>query len=131
MQEKRVKGRKIRGREENIKDYIYKNIQIHPSIKSNKGQRAARIFLSSTFVDMHDERETIMRRVMVELDQYCYERQVSLTYIDMRWGMRERYILRKRVREQKAQKAHVRKRKREREREKEKEEINIILRDYG
>eukprot|EP00026_Physarum_polycephalum_P000355 Phypoly_transcript_00355.p1 GENE.Phypoly_transcript_00355~~Phypoly_transcript_00355.p1 ORF type:complete len:1640 (+),score=387.43 Phypoly_transcript_00355:131-5050(+) len=60
---------------------------IHPSIKSNKEQRAARIFLSSTFVDMHDERETIMRRVMVELDQYCYERQVSLTYIDMRWGI--------------------------------------------
>ena len=27
-----------------------------------------------------------MRRVMVGLDQYCYERQVALTYIDMRWG---------------------------------------------
>jgi nephrocystin-3 len=46
-----------------------------------------RVFLSSTFVDMHEEREVIMRRVMVELEKFCYDRGVSLTYIDMRWGM--------------------------------------------
>jgi hypothetical protein len=28
-----------------------------------------------------------MRHVMVELDAFCYNRGVALTYIDMRWGM--------------------------------------------
>jgi hypothetical protein len=35
---------------------------------------------------MHEEREVIMRKVMVELNQFCYDRGVCLTYIDMRWG---------------------------------------------
>eukprot|EP00026_Physarum_polycephalum_P001372 Phypoly_transcript_01373.p1 GENE.Phypoly_transcript_01373~~Phypoly_transcript_01373.p1 ORF type:complete len:313 (-),score=44.44 Phypoly_transcript_01373:1808-2746(-) len=46
-----------------------------------------RVFLSSTFVDMHQEREIIMRKVMVALNKYCYQRGVTLTYIDMRWGI--------------------------------------------
>ncbi len=53
----------------------------------NRQQRIARIFLSSTFNDMHKEREVIVRKVMVELEQYCYERSVHLSYIDMRWGI--------------------------------------------
>eukprot|EP00026_Physarum_polycephalum_P011824 Phypoly_transcript_12068.p1 GENE.Phypoly_transcript_12068~~Phypoly_transcript_12068.p1 ORF type:complete len:156 (+),score=18.22 Phypoly_transcript_12068:507-974(+) len=46
-----------------------------------------RIFLSSTFRDMQEEREEIVRKVLVELDKFCYERGASLTYIDMRWGI--------------------------------------------
>ncbi len=46
-----------------------------------------RVFLSSTFRDMKDEREAIMQNVMVQLAKFCYERGVSLTYIDMRWGI--------------------------------------------
>lgn len=38
-----------------------------------------------------------MRKVMVELEQFCYDRQVSLTYIDMRWGISFNYILKKKT----------------------------------
>lgn len=60
--------------------------QIHPAVVQNKEQRMVRVFLSSTFRDMHLEREEIVRKVLVELDRFCYERGASLTYIDMRWG---------------------------------------------
>ncbi len=55
-------------------------------MEKNFKQRMARIFLSSTFVDMQQEREIIVKKVMVALGQFCYERGVALTYIDMRWG---------------------------------------------
>eukprot|EP00026_Physarum_polycephalum_P000890 Phypoly_transcript_00891.p1 GENE.Phypoly_transcript_00891~~Phypoly_transcript_00891.p1 ORF type:complete len:1193 (+),score=210.89 Phypoly_transcript_00891:164-3742(+) len=59
----------------------------HKNTTENKEQRMVRVFLSSTFLDMHEEREVIMRLAMVELERFCYERGVSLTYIDMRWGI--------------------------------------------
>jgi hypothetical protein len=62
-------------------------IKASPLVLEHKTKRLVRVFLSSTFVDMHGEREVIMRKVMVELNQFCTERGVYLSYIDMRWGI--------------------------------------------
>jgi len=61
--------------------------KIHPSVSINQQERMVRVFLSSTFMDMREERDVIMRKVMVDLDRFCYERGVALSYIDMRWGI--------------------------------------------
>jgi len=53
----------------------------------NKEQRVVRVFLSSSFLDMQLERETIRKKVEKELDEFCNQRGVHLSFIDMRWGM--------------------------------------------
>lgn len=59
---------------------------IKQSAEKSKQQRMVRIFLSSTYTDMFEEREEIMRNLMVQLSAFCYDRGVTLTYVDMRWG---------------------------------------------
>ncbi len=49
--------------------------------------REIRFFISSTFQDMMSERETLMKRVFPELRYYCIGRQISLTEVDLRWGI--------------------------------------------
>lgn len=60
-------------------------------IKNSKepGERPPeiRVFISSTFRDMHDEREYIIKYVFPELRMICRERGVEFTEIDLRWGV--------------------------------------------
>ncbi|NNM52195.1 MAG: DUF4062 domain-containing protein, partial [Pseudomonadales bacterium] len=51
--------------------------------------RNIRIFLSSTFMDMNAERNYLLTKVMPELRRICRERAVTLTEIDLRWGVSE------------------------------------------
>lgn len=51
--------------------------------------RSIRIFISSTFRDMHAERELRVKRVFPELRQLRAERFVTLTEVDARWGITE------------------------------------------
>ncbi len=46
-----------------------------------------RVFISSTFRDMHAEREELIKRVFPELKQLCERRQVVLSEVDLRWGV--------------------------------------------
>jgi tetratricopeptide (TPR) repeat protein len=50
---------------------------------------AIRVFLSSTFQDLHAEREHLIKRVFPELRRICRERGVDFTEIDLRWGITE------------------------------------------
>lgn len=52
-------------------------------------ERNIRIFISSTFKDMHREREILVKQVFPELRHICAERFVTLTDIDLRWGITE------------------------------------------
>lgn len=45
------------------------------------------IFISSTFNDMHAERNYLVRRVFPELSEWCEERNIVLREIDLRWGI--------------------------------------------
>jgi hypothetical protein len=45
------------------------------------------VFISSTFNDMHAERDYLVKRVFPELTEWCEARKISLVDIDLRWGI--------------------------------------------
>jgi len=51
--------------------------------------RQIRIFISSTFKDMHAERSYLVTKVFPELRRYCEKRDVSIFELDLRWGISE------------------------------------------
>lgn len=51
--------------------------------------REIRVFLSSTFKDMEEERRYLVEQVFPEVRQACNKRQVVFTEIDLRWGITE------------------------------------------
>lgn len=54
--------------------------------------RHIRVFISSTFQDMKDEREYLIKRIFPELKQIAEKRDVSLTFMDLRWGITEEEV---------------------------------------
>lgn len=51
--------------------------------------RHIRIFISSTFRDMHAERDYLIKYTFPELRKRCYNRGLELTEVDLRWGVTE------------------------------------------
>lgn len=51
--------------------------------------RSIRVFLSSTFLDMQEERDVLMKFVFPKLRKMCEERGVSFSGVDLRWGITE------------------------------------------
>ena len=51
--------------------------------------RQIRVFISSTFQDMQDERDYLMKRTFPKLRKLAAERDVTLTELDLRWGITE------------------------------------------
>ena len=51
--------------------------------------RTVRIFISSTFRDMHAERDHLVRFVFPELRERCAKRRLHLVDVDLRWGVTE------------------------------------------
>lgn len=51
--------------------------------------RHIRVFISSTFQDLQDERNYLMRHIFPELRLYASKRDVTLTELDLRWGITE------------------------------------------
>lgn len=49
--------------------------------------REIKIFISSPFKDMQEERDLLVKRVIPRLKRLCSERDVVLTYVDLRWGV--------------------------------------------
>jgi tetratricopeptide (TPR) repeat protein len=49
--------------------------------------RVIRVFVSSTFRDMHKEREELVKRVFPELRKLCEARGVTWGEVDLRWGI--------------------------------------------
>lgn len=47
------------------------------------------VFISSTFNDMHAERDYLVKRVFPELQDWCERRKLRLVDIDLRWGVTE------------------------------------------
>jgi nephrocystin-3 len=54
-----------------------------------------RIFVSSTFRDMIEDRNELMTHCWPELRKFCAERHVELTEVDLRWGISEEQSTRK------------------------------------
>ena len=51
--------------------------------------RHIRLFISSTFRDMKDERSYLMTQTFPLLRKLAAERNVTLTELDLRWGITE------------------------------------------
>lgn len=49
--------------------------------------REFRVFISSTFRDMHNERDMLNNKVFPEIRKICWERGVNFTPVDLRWGI--------------------------------------------
>jgi WD40 repeat protein len=53
------------------------------------GWETVHVFVSSTFNDMHGERDYLVKEVFPELRDWCEERKLRLVDIDLRWGVTE------------------------------------------
>src|SRR5512136_14476 len=51
------------------------------------------VFISSTFNDMHAERDYLVKQVFPELREWCEKRKLRLVDIDLRWGVTEQDAL--------------------------------------
>jgi len=49
--------------------------------------RTIRIFISSTFKDMHSERDYLVKFIFPELRERCVRKGLSLVDVDLRWGV--------------------------------------------
>jgi len=49
--------------------------------------RVVRVFISSTFLDMQEEREELVKRVFPQLRKMCEDRGVTWGEVDLRWGI--------------------------------------------
>ncbi|KAL8585818.1 hypothetical protein ACOMHN_065168 [Nucella lapillus] len=59
---------------------------VTPNTK-RKGWRTVRLFISSTFKDMHSEREHLVKLIIPVLRQWCTQRKLNLIECDLRWGV--------------------------------------------
>lgn len=53
----------------------------------NRQERSFRLFISSTFKDMKEERELLVKQVFPQIRRLCASRLVNFVYIDFRWGI--------------------------------------------
>jgi hypothetical protein len=58
-----------------------------PSTASTATPCVVRVFVSSTFRDLHAEREELVKRVFPELRRLCEARGVVWGEVDLRWGI--------------------------------------------
>ena len=74
----------------------YKNrnyFKYHNSV-FNKAQidRHIKIFFSSTFIDMEEERNILEKYILPQLQNFCEKNSINLTDIELRWGITEEQI---------------------------------------
>ena len=58
-----------------------------PDPHSSTPDRVVRVFISSTFRDMFEEREILVKRIFPQLRKLCEERFVTWGEVDLRWGV--------------------------------------------
>ena len=52
-----------------------------------------RLFISSTFRDMQEEREHLVKKIFPEIRALCRERGIAFTEIDLRWGLTDEHVV--------------------------------------
>ena len=53
------------------------------------GWKTVSVFVSSTFNDMHAERDYLVKEVFPRLREWCERRRLRLVDVDLRWGVTE------------------------------------------
>ena len=62
---------------------------MNASVLSNYKKREVRVFISSTFRDMMDEREILVKKIFPDLRSKFRDRGITITEVDLRWGVLE------------------------------------------
>ena len=62
---------------------------LEEELMSSHQWKTARVFISSTFLDMHGERDVLTRYVFPELKERCKKHRINLLEVDLRWGVTE------------------------------------------
>ncbi len=52
-----------------------------------------RVFISSTFRDLQEEREHLVKKIFPEIRALCRERGITFTEIDLRWGLTDEEVV--------------------------------------
>ncbi|KAN0023190.1 hypothetical protein ACTFIU_011353 [Dictyostelium citrinum] len=65
-------------------DFVEKNSN---QIKEEFSEREIKIFISSPFKDMQLDRDQIVKVVIPRIRKLCIERDIVLSYVDLRWGV--------------------------------------------
>ena len=56
---------------------------------NSTGSRKIKVFISSTFSDMHKERDYLNTYIFPRIHEYCKERFIEFYPVDLRWGITE------------------------------------------
>lgn len=54
--------------------------------------KTVRVFISSTFKDMHGERDLLTRYVFPELRSWCFNYCLNVHEVDLRWGVTQKNV---------------------------------------
>jgi tetratricopeptide (TPR) repeat protein len=57
------------------------------TINANTEQRVMRVFISSTFRDMREERDELVKQIFPQVRKLCEDREVTWSEVDLRWGI--------------------------------------------
>jgi tetratricopeptide (TPR) repeat protein len=63
--------------------------KIHTRTRNSTKDRVVRVFLSSTFRDMQNERDSLVKNAFPKLKKICSERGIFFSEVDLRWGITE------------------------------------------
>ena len=55
---------------------------------TNRNWRTATVFVSSTFVDMNEERDVLNSYVLPKLNEHFNPHRILVQLVDLRWGVR-------------------------------------------
>jgi tetratricopeptide (TPR) repeat protein len=56
-------------------------------------QTELRVFISSTFRDLQEEREHLIKKIFPEIRSLCRERGITFTEVDLRWGLTDEDVV--------------------------------------
>lgn len=63
------------------------------SMNSTNSNNELRLFISSTFRDMQEEREHLVKKIFPEIRALCRARGITFTEIDLRWGVTDEHVV--------------------------------------
>ncbi|MFX0064189.1 MAG: tetratricopeptide repeat protein, partial [Candidatus Hermodarchaeota archaeon] len=88
MKAKEEEESKREGRKETEEEQKERE-RIRNEIREREQERIVRVFISSTFRDMQEERDVLVKKVFPEIKELCREKEVTFVEIDLRWGITE------------------------------------------
>ena len=85
--DKQIEGIDINNEDGGKLVFVIDGVEVLNTVEISQKWIEIKIFISSTFKDMHSERDYLITEVFPELSKWCKERRILLTEVDLRWGI--------------------------------------------